>query len=56
MFLFDDVFYSIEKEQNKNLENVNYDIPSFETMFLFPTPILISPAKVETHEERCRTG
>merc|ERR1719219_1692385 len=43
---FDDVFllYRNEEEQNKNLENVNYDIPSFETMFLFPTPILISPA------------
>lgn len=56
MFLSRRFFYSIGRGTEENLENVNYDIPLFETIFLFQTPILIGPAKVETHEERCRTG
>jgi len=53
---FDDFLLYRKRNITENLENVNYDIPLFETMFLFQTPIPISPAKVETHEERCRTG
>merc|ERR1719219_2756996 len=50
------IFLLYRKGTEQKLRKRQLRYSSFRNDFLFQTPIPISPAKVETHEERCRPG